>query len=202
MNNLPLAGLTAAGLLVFSIAIWNVNAQTLPESNRLPDIDRREAKVESAERPNERAATATLRNRVTNAEVHRHPVTGAPKFVGSHSRFLTGPNGEGGAVQAATARSIAASDEHRPVKAFIAENPALFGHGPDVLDRASKKRDYQDKHNGLRTSVWQQVVDGIPVFEAVLKAHTTARGELVNIGSTWVPDADKTDNVFNVSQSE
>jgi hypothetical protein len=67
----------------------------------------------------------------------------------------------------------------------------VLGTEPDVLDRASKKRDYQDKHNGLRTTVWQQVVDGIPVFEAVLKAHTTARGELVNIGSTWVPDAER-----------
>jgi hypothetical protein len=189
MNNLPKTGLMVAGLLAFSASTWTLNAQTLPELKRFPDIDRREAKIES-EKPSQREAAADLRTRVPGAEVSRHPVTGAPNFVGSHGKFLTGPNGEGGAVRAAAARSIAADDEYRPVKTFIAENRALFGHGPDALDRAAKKRDYRDKHNGLRTTVWQQMVDDIPVFEAILKAHTTATGELVNIGSTWVPDAE------------
>jgi hypothetical protein len=194
MNKIPLAGLTAAGMLAFSIAPAFLNAQTIPESTRLPDIDRREVRMELVEKAEQRAAINGLRERVANAEVHRHSITGSPMFVGSHGRFLTGPNGEGGSVRAATARTITASDEHRPVKTFIAENRTLFGHGPDALDRAEKKRDYQDKHNGLRTTVWQQSVDGIPVFEAVLKAHTTANGELVNIGSGWVPDAEASAN--------
>ena len=37
--------------------------------------------------------------------------------------------------------------------------------------------------------VWQQEVDGVPVFEAVLISHTSRRGELVNLSSRMLPGA-------------
>ena len=51
------------------------------------------------------------------------------------------------------------------------------------------KRDYITAHNGLRTVVWEQQLDGIAVFEAVLISHTTGRGELVSLSSQFVQDA-------------
>jgi hypothetical protein len=36
--------------------------------------------------------------------------------------------------------------------------------------------------------VWQQQVDGIPVFESVLVANTTAAGELISLSSQFVPE--------------
>ena len=44
-------------------------------------------------------------------------------------------------------------------------------------------------HNGLRTVVWEQQVEGIPVFEGVLISHTTRDGALVNLSSRFVRDA-------------
>src|SRR5262249_244981 len=43
-------------------------------------------------------------------------------------------------------------------------------------------------HNGLRTVVWQQQLDGIPVFESVLIGNTTKRGELVSLSSQFLPN--------------
>ena len=43
-------------------------------------------------------------------------------------------------------------------------------------------------HNGLHTVVWQQQVEGIPVFEGVLISHTTREGALVNLSSRFVRD--------------
>ena len=36
--------------------------------------------------------------------------------------------------------------------------------------------------------VWEQKVDGIPLFEATFISHTTRNGELVNVSSQFVPD--------------
>jgi hypothetical protein len=172
------------------IAGSKLDAQTEPRRKPLPGIDKRSAESAAGRGKLEasKAAVAPLRARVANASVEWDGVTGAPRFIQSTGAFLTGPKGEGGGTTLATARAFAATDDLRPVKAFLAEYRAVFGHGPEALETALKKRDFTDAHNGLRTITWQQAVDDIPVFEAILKAHMTKRGELVNIGSAWVRD--------------
>jgi len=102
--------------------------------------------------------------------------------------FLTGRGGAGRTVPAAALAAVSAGDPHRVVKAFLNEYRALFGHDSTALNFATVKRDYVTAHNGLRTTVWAQQLDGIPVFEAVLLAHVTRRGELVNIESHLLAD--------------
>src|SRR6202040_2177012 len=63
-----------------------------------------------------------------------------------------------------------------------------FGHGAEVLHDAVVKRQFVAAHNGLRTVIWQQQVDQIPVFEALLTAHTTKNAELVSVASHFLPD--------------
>jgi hypothetical protein len=170
----------------------NLSAHDEPRREALPNIDRRGAQGGPPARPAAAAeeARATLIERVPGLFVDWDPVTGAPKHVQSPRGFLTGPDGDGGAVKSPATRAVAARDPLRAVKTFLTEHRGLFGHGPEALDRAPKKRDHSDAHNGLRSVIWQQEVDGIPVFEALLKAHVTARGELVNIGSAWMRDAE------------
>ncbi|HEV7403824.1 MAG TPA: M36 family metallopeptidase, partial [Chthoniobacteraceae bacterium] len=159
----------------------------------MAEIDKRAAKPGVAPKlpGTMQTAAVALRARAPGANVDWHAVTGAPRLIQSPNGFLTGPKGEGGAVTAATAKTVAADDSLRAVKTFLTEHQALFGHGPKALETATKHRDYTDAHNGLRTVVWRQETDGIPVFEGLLKAHLTARGELVSIGSSWIrnPDA-------------
>ncbi|MDB6110653.1 MAG: hypothetical protein JWR69_2403, partial [Pedosphaera sp.] len=79
-------------------------------------------------------------------------------------------------------------DPHRIAKAFLREHSGLFGYGAEALDdsQARVKREFTTQHNGMTTVVWEQSVDGVPVFEALLTAHTTRQGELVSIGSQFV----------------
>ena len=151
----------------------------------LPNIDKR---VSAAPIGSHRAAANALEARVPGVKVEFEGVTGAPKFVRPASGFLTGPGGVGGAVRAETAAQLKPDDALRPLKGFLIEHRALFGHGPEVLDESRKTRDYVDTHNGLRTVVWQQQLNGVPVFHSLLKAHVTKRGELVNVGSAFVRD--------------
>ncbi|MEY3897899.1 MAG: hypothetical protein RLZZ214_3420, partial [Verrucomicrobiota bacterium] len=146
-----------------------------------PGFDRRETgagarqKTVQAAREDRRQAAVRLREQMPLVRVDFDERLGSPRFIGSPTRFLTGADG--------------AVPPERVTKTFISEHAALFGHGADLLDDALVSRDYVTPHNGLRTTVWQQAIDGVPVFESTLQANVTAKGELVNIASRFVPDA-------------
>jgi alpha-tubulin suppressor-like RCC1 family protein len=156
---------------------------------------RPEAAAQAGYVPPDRAeALAALRARLPTASVAFDEVVGAPKFVAARDGFLTGPNGRGRGVPDAGVPGIRPDDPHRAIKAFLAEHRALFRHGPEALERARVKREFVTAHNGMKTLVWQQELNGIPVFEALLIAHTTRRDELVNVASQFVPDPERAAN--------
>ena len=125
----------------------------------------------NANRPRPRCAPACPAR-----QVDFDPLIGSPQWIATPNGFLTGTNGTGG-IAAETLAEFPADDPYRVVRAFLKQNQALFGHGPEVLDTASIKREFVTPHNGLRPVVWQQQVDGVPVFESLLIAHTTRNGE-------------------------
>jgi hypothetical protein len=155
----------------------------------LPDFDRRTDGLQAgaAVSGDQRSAVEQLRARLPSARVDFDPVTGAPKMISAGDRFLSGTNGQGRAISATVAAGFA-GDPHRATKAFVREHSQLFGYGPEIFDKARVKREFVAPHNGMKTVVWEQQVDAIPVFEAVFISHTTSRGELVNLSSQFVPD--------------
>src|SRR6185503_4389167 len=164
-----------------------------PAQAPLPNYDRRTrnaAAVPDAIAPEHAVAINSLKTRVPQLEVKRSKVSGAPNFFSSHASFLTGPDAQGLAVLPATSAGFAKSDPHRAVKAFLNEHSALLGYGAEALNGARVSREYVGAHNGLRTVVWQQELNGIPVFEAITMGHITRNGELVNLYTDFIPDAD------------
>lgn len=160
-----------------------------------PGFDRRETGLASrqetlrAARSERQQAAARLVRSMPLVRVDFDERLKTPSWIGSPRGFLTGADGQGGAVPPERAAAYAKEDTHRAVKAFMAEHATLFGAGPEVLDEALVTRDYVTPGNGLRTTVWQQQVDGVRVFESTLQANITSKGELVNIASRLVPDA-------------
>jgi len=161
-----------------------------PGSAPLPNFDTRidNGRIGAAPLAKQGAAVATLQSRLPQAHVDFEPFTGAPKLVSAGEQFLSGPNGQGKAIAAAVAAGFPAADPNRATKAFLSEYAGLFGHGPEALDQARVAREFATPHSGMRTVVWEQQVEGIPVFEAVLISHTTRQGELVNLSSQFLPD--------------
>ena len=185
--------LSVAGLLC---AAWPAAGFRPPSDPPLPNYDQRRtgqatglASAAGQVTPPARAqAAAALRARVPGVQIDFDDLLQTPRYIGSPHGFLTGPGGEGKAVSADRAKAFAATDPHRAIKAFLAEHRALIGHGPESLAGARLVRDYVTRHNGLRTVVWQQERDGIPVADAFLVGHITRRGELVNLSSQFVPE--------------
>ncbi len=158
----------------------------------LPNLDRRASRA--ANLPNEVApeqavAVSALRSRVPGLKVTRSVVLGSPVFFSSTDALLTGPDAQGLGVLPATAQGIPSNDPHRAVKAFLNEHAGLIGYNASALTGARVSRDYVATHNGMRTVVWQQELNGLPVFEAITMGHITSQGELVNLYSHFLPDA-------------
>jgi hypothetical protein len=113
---------------------------------------------------------------------------GRQRLITARRGFLTGPGGSGAHVPAGAAAAIPATDPDRGLKAFLAAHRALAGHGPEALAGARKNRDATGPRTGMRSVVFQQEVDGVPVLDALLIAHTTRRGELLSVSSAFLAD--------------
>lgn len=183
------------GWLGLLLATWSASGRVADPSptNRLANYDvrwtlpGRTTKLAGSQA----AAVQRMRTMTPTVRVDWDGLLQTPKWIQAGEALLTGPQGEGGAVTAKTARSLPAADPDRPIRAFLEEHKELFGHGAEVLGSAEKTRDYVTEHNGVRTVVWEQHLEGIPVRGAVLMAHVTARGELVNLSSRFVPAPDQ-----------
>ena len=149
-----------------------------PERAPLPNIDPHVATGAGAAAvtAEQRAEVAELRSHLPRARVDFDEVTGGPVMVSVLDGMLTGAAGRGPALPPASFTGLAADDANRVTKAFLKQHSKLFGFGPESLDQARIKREFVGAHNGLRTVVWQQQVEGIPIFEAVLISHTTQDG--------------------------
>lgn len=190
MNTRRLLRLRPWLVAILAVIPAMLHAATPPQRPSAPNFDKRAAAAAAAviRQPAVVAAEQALATRAPGVEIARDGVTGAPSWISSPNGFLTGPNGEGLAVPAGKTGAFAANDPDRVTKAFLAEHRDLFGHGPEALTAARKAPDDVTAHSGLRTSIWQQEVDGVAVFEALFKSHQTAVGELVNVGSGFVAD--------------
>src|ERR1035437_10176198 len=111
-----------------------------PANPPLPNFDKRVAAAASQVVSQEqRRAVEQLQARQPRTQVEFDPITGGPKSIWSGSTFLTGSNGVGATVSAATASRFAANDPDRATKAFLLEYKDLFRHGPEALDQARVK---------------------------------------------------------------
>ncbi|MDB6109789.1 MAG: Peptidase fungalysin, partial [Pedosphaera sp.] len=186
-NMLRVWGLIGTSLLLLGLANgFAISPSTTP---KLANFDQREtANPPVNPSTNQAAALFQLQSRVPQISVDFNPLLGTPQWVASTRGFLSGAGGAGRAVSPQSLTQFSVTDPDRITKAFITEHRDLFGHGPELLNKALLKREFTTPHNGLRTMVWQQQVDEIPVFEALLISHTTTNDELVNISSHFLPD--------------
>ena len=186
-NTLRCVALAAACL---TWACTPVFAQFRPAHRQeLPDFDIRVPLAPKPERLSERqAGQSLLAGQLPSAVVDFDPLLDSPKFIRSRDGFLTGPDGQGRAISSLAAKAIPAGDPYEPIKAFLDEHSALFGHGAEILATARVKRDYVNANNGLHTVAWEQQFEGIPVFQSTLLAHITKNGELTSLSSRFLPD--------------
>src|ERR1051325_10228685 len=140
--------------LLLALLVWSAlesPALLPPARDLLPNFDKRgegrpPEETVSAE---QRGAVEQLRARLPKARVDFDSTIGAPKWISAGEEFLSGTNGVGKAITAATAAQFA-GDPHAATKAFLSDHRQLFGFGPEVLDKARVKREFTAGNNGLK----------------------------------------------------
>jgi hypothetical protein len=142
---------------------------------RLPNLSR-QVTLQGGPPAGRHKALAALQKKVPGVEVQFDPILGSPNHLMARGRFL------------AEAPAHAA-DAHAPVKQFLDEHAALFGHNATVLKTSRLTRDDVAPGSGMRTVVWQQELDGIPIYQTMLKANLSRTGALVALGSSFMTDA-------------
>ncbi len=176
-------------LLPFLLLLLCLCQTVQGHNDDLPDIDRRRDKpVRPPAASLDPAAAARLSARIPGLVIDQDEILGGPKWMMSPRSPLSGPMGEGRGVSSKSAGLWQPDDPDRPAKAFLSEHRDLFGLGPEALQGAVKRRAYVTDHSGLRTTVWQQQFDGIPVHEACFVATVSRHGELVSVSSRFAPD--------------
>ena len=181
-----------AVLLGMDAALPNrAHAFEKPSHETLPNFDkRREAGPEEKPMPADKAAAALqLKTLVPGVRIESGDLPWTPRHIASPGRFLSGPKGQ--SISAKAAQPFAPGEPHQALKSFLREYKPLLGHGPEALDHAWLKRQFVTPHNGLQTFVWEQHLDEIPIFDAVLLAHVAPEGELVSVSSQFVVDPEK-----------
>lgn len=158
------------------------------EASSLTNFDVRTSAPAKARPAEQERGHSKLKDNIPGASADFDKVLGTPKWVHAGGGFLTGENGQGKGVTAETAKKFE-RDPDKALKGFLQDQRELFRHGPEVLEGATKKREHSTKF--MRTVAWEQQVDGIPVFDSVLVAHTTSRGELINVSSLFLPEPAK-----------
>lgn len=166
-------------------------AHVAPPQPQLPNLDIRKSFTNSTSAARSQTATASVA--VLGAQVggicfQADERTGGARFLSAQRGFLTGVGGKGKGLGAPALNALPASEPHRIVKAFVNDHAAIFGHDASQLSAAQVKVDAVTPHSGMRTVIWQQRVDDIPVYGALFVSHLTKNEELISVSSRLVSD--------------
>ncbi|MGH9828324.1 MAG: hypothetical protein ACREDR_34300, partial [Blastocatellia bacterium] len=131
-----------------------------------------------------RAATERLRAQSPDVEVAFSSTTGAAEVVSNKAGALT---------QAAPGRKGMAI-----VSDFIRENAAVYGLQPEEVGRLHFLAESVSPNSGLRMVRFEQVVNGIPVFQSEMRAILDRDGRLFRTVGLLIPQADQAEPLENL----
>ncbi|MBL9145610.1 MAG: M36 family metallopeptidase [Verrucomicrobiaceae bacterium] len=156
----------------------------------LPSLDKRDAPLSPKVNPVRLAAVTALRQEVPGVQVEFDPISGAPSYVQSTGRFLSPSLAPGQSARLA-------------VEQFVDRHADLFGHNSDALRKAPVTRNDVTQHSGMTTLVWNQAVNGIPVFKTIFKANVTKAGEVITLADHFLgqPEANIVQPVVMVNEA-
>lgn len=122
----------------------------------------------------QRAAAQRLQRHVGQpVEIRFHPTMGGVRHLFSLTTFLSRPSSERPA-------SIA--------RRFLSANADLFGLDAETIARLRLVQNYVTRHNGVRHLAFQQVEEGIEVFQSDICVNVMPDGQIISVSGHYDPD--------------
>jgi hypothetical protein len=195
------------GALILSALSYLAAAAPHSDSRQYPDLDRRPPIQEATAlgSPIVQTAIRALSDRTPGLVIDLDSDWQVPEHVFSTEQFLSEPRDEAQAqellksdtqLQESPAAQAIATTER-----FLNDNPEIFGLGGGALAGAKLVRDHLTPHTGMRTLVWMQELEGIPIFERLLVSHVTAEGALVSLSTRFLPNVAGASRLDQVSRT-
>lgn len=124
-----------------------------------------------------KAAQERLASQKPNLNVEWSTKTGAPEIVGvlSAEHKLSGPS---------------KGSREAVVRQFLSGNNDLYGLNKDQIESLKTVTDYTNPSGNMSFVELEQRIDGIPVFQANVRAGLTRNGELIQTSGQLVPGLD------------
>jgi subtilase family serine protease len=148
-----------------------------PEDRVLPNFDSRQrgprtagvsAEVEQALRELRSQGTLTLQSRF-------HPRTRALRLLSAREGSLTPPSGD---------------DPEAIARRFLRAHRGLFGLAESDLPNLVRTRALESRGGKIRHVLFEQVLDGIPVFGGIVGVHLDEAGRVVFVSNNLAADSD------------
>jgi hypothetical protein len=144
-------------------------------SRSLPDFDLRLAQGIGPLSPtrSQRAAFTRLQRRVgDDLQMSFDGSTGTPRHLFSLASFLTPVSG----------------DDHAEIALdFFRENSDLFRLTQDEIETLRVAKNYVTRHNGVTHLAFQQIHDGLEIFESDLRVNLAPDGRIVSVNGQYFP---------------
>lgn len=152
-------------------AVLLAQQRPAPQDRVLPDFDVRERRPPSPPSQQVRAAVERLRAERGELIVRYHPVTGAARTIAAR----------GGAALSDAVRGLSARTAARQ---FLEAAAGALDLDQDDLRTLVASREFWTKDTGTRHVFWQQTIDQIPVFDAVVGVHLAPDGSVLRVTSS------------------
>ncbi|HEX5220770.1 MAG TPA: M36 family metallopeptidase [Verrucomicrobiae bacterium] len=169
------------------------------DASELPNFDQRRPKAKDSEliEPARAVALDRLKANVPSLEVDVDSILGTPNQLRSTSGFLYEPERSydyskfpppplGAALLPAVV--IDESDRFRALRTFLELYKDLFGFDASILNTLRITSESAAGRNRIRTVVWKQALEEIPVFEGIIIANFTHTDSLVSLSAQIMPD--------------
>lgn len=162
-------GLTALSVaaVLLSAPVSAVRQQPVAPSDRvLPDVDIRDERASASPSARALAELRSADRARTRRRARVHPHTGAIRLS------------DGSGVRLPRSGGPAA------LRPLVASMAGRLGLDDEDLSSLAPVRDYVSRSTGLRHVEFAQMVDGLPVFDAVVAMHIDANGSVVRMASS------------------
>lgn len=166
--------------------LWLGTALASPDFSKANfDLRDQESPIASDVSPTQRQVLARIREKIPDAELSWDRASGTVRWVRSRNGFLTGRK-EARQSNAPSGSQRSSRDPRQIIMSFLDEHGSLLGYGSEALHEARVEREFTSAQGGIKTIVWEQHFDGIPVFDGRLVGHVTPQEELISLSSRFV----------------
>ncbi|MGC9034526.1 MAG: M36 family metallopeptidase [Verrucomicrobiia bacterium] len=168
------------------MGVSNSNAFRAPDHEQIPNFDKRLfQKGLGADDSQIKIANQLAQSR--KIKVKFDPILGTVRWMINSDGYLNTISSNPNSNNEKASTMLVLPDQIQVIKKFIDDNKTLFGHGSEIFESMVVQNDYVTAHNGVRTIIYQQIYQGLRIFNARFIVHIDKSTRIAAVSSLCIP---------------